>query len=209
MSKPRGARWPLLRPGREMDATSRSRKNGRRDQRGLTAAPWRPDVRRGTWRRGLLDRPPVGMKTPPARRPIGEKVLRGSRTPVRGAARRAPEVRAPACASGAFALGLDGTREIRRCSPTPSPPHSAPPPLRQGGETEGAVLSPRLCAAVVKAAWTPHPHPSIPSNPVFLAKQPLQVTPTTTGLAFFTGRKPAHVSIPLKSVYVVRSSTTP
>jgi hypothetical protein len=58
---------------------------------------------------------------------------------LRGAAWRAREVRSPAYAHVADAV--DGTPEIRRCFPIPSPPHSPPPPLRRPGESEGQSFS--------------------------------------------------------------------
>lgn len=140
-----GGRWTAWRL-----SSHPPRRSGRRDQRGLAATPWRPDVRRGTWRRGLLDRPPGVW----GGRPISGRRCGTSRADVE---------RPPTCA--VVALGLDGAAEIRRCFPTPSPPHSPPPPLRRPGVEKGWSSLQNF----VQAAWTPHAHPSIPLNGPFVA----------------------------------------
>jgi hypothetical protein len=158
MYKPASVSWPL-RPLRG--------KNGRRGQRGPTATPRRPDGREGRLSRGLLDRAP---------RDTGRSAANGEKA-VSFDVRRLQQ--RTAAGKLEFTLGLAGAAEIRRCFPIPSPPPDSPPPLRRPGELEGVVLSPKLRAAVVKAAWTPRPHPSIPLTQPFLATAATTIrTPT-------------------------------
>jgi hypothetical protein len=136
------------RSGQALDGLSCRRKEWA-PRRGIknppaAATPWRPEHRRGTWRRGLLDRPPGVW----GERPVGEKVVRAHGTAPRRA--RAAHTSACACAEPA----PDGARKIRRYVDFPIPsPHSPPLPLRRPGEIGRAVLLPeKLPARIILPA---------------------------------------------------------
>jgi hypothetical protein len=156
MYKTRDARWPPC-PEGELSATAHSQENGRRDQRGLTAAPGDPSAGQGVG----ASVPLTALGEGSAGRSIDEKAA-------------SPRVR-PGRPSAFAAHGSAGAAEIRRCVPTPSPFHSPPPPLRRPGKLEGqsslqnsASRKPRV--AVINPAWTHHPFPSILAGPVFHAR---------------------------------------
>jgi hypothetical protein len=122
------------------DLLTPERRSGRRGEQNPPARPRRPgDQSAGEGLSAVAPLTALGEGS--VGRSIGEEEQEAGLDSATPHAYLDPQLVSLPAACGA--LALDGAREIRRCSPIPSPPHCPLPSPRRPGELKRAILSPK------------------------------------------------------------------